>query len=79
MRHRRALKLALWSSGLLLALWLLLRLVVTVFDGTVVTVDLENREAAAQTTLGNLNCRKELKAAFPFFTLRCENARETSE
>jgi hypothetical protein len=76
MRHRRALKLALWASGLLLALWLLFQLVATVLDSTMVTVDLERREAAAETTLSDLNCRKELKAAFPFFTFTCQNARE---
>ena len=76
MRYRRARKIALWSSGLLLALWLLFQLVVAVFAGTEVTVDLERREAAAETTLGDLNCRKELKAAFPFVVFTCESARE---
>lgn len=76
MRYRRALKIALWASGLLLTLWLLFQLVVTVFAGTEITVDLERREATAQTTLGDLNCRKELKAAFPFFTFTCQSTRE---
>lgn len=79
MRRERTLKLALWLSGLLLALWLLFQLAVMVFDGTEITVDLKRQEVAAQTTLGDLNCRKELKAAFPFFTLRCKNSREASE
>ncbi len=76
MRHRRALKLALWASGLLLALWLLFQLLVTVLDSTVVTVDPERREATAETTLGDLNFHKELKAAFPFVTFTCRSTRE---
>ncbi len=76
MRRERALKLSLWASALLLALWLLFQLVVTVVDGTVVTVDPEAREVAAQTTLGDLNCRKKLKATFPFVTVTCQSTRE---
>lgn len=79
MRYRHALRLTLWASGLLLVLWLLFRLVVTVFDSTVVTVDPEAREVAAQTTLGDLNCRKELKAAFPLVTVTCQSTRGASE
>lgn len=75
MRRERALKLIVRASALLLTLWLLLRLVVTVFDNTEMTVDLERREAAAQTMLGDLNCRKEFKAAFPFVTVMCQSTR----
>jgi len=76
MYRRRALKLSLWASTLLLTLWLLFQLVVTVFADTEITVDLERREATAQTTLGDLNCRKEFKASFPFVTFTCQSTRD---
>ena len=62
-------------SGVLLAA-LLVWLAVGVLEQTTLTADLERREASAEATLGNLRCRKELRATFPFFVLTCEDARE---
>lgn len=56
--------------ALLLVIWLALGVV----SNTTLSADPKNREVAAETTLGNLNCRKELRATFPFFVLKCRDA-----
>ncbi len=55
---------------------LIVWLALSVLEQTTFTADLERREASAAATLGNLSCRKELKAAFPFFVLKCRDVRE---
>lgn len=54
--------------ALLLVIWLALGV-----SSTTLSADPKNREVVAETTLGNLNCRKELRATFPFFVLKCRD------
>ena len=57
---------------LILIVWL----VFGVVSRTTLTADLTKQQVAAETQLGNLKCRKELKASFPFFELKCQDTAE---
>ncbi len=65
-----------WVLGSVAAAALIFWLVLAVLEQTTLTTDLGRRKASAETTLGNLSCRKDLKTTFPFFTLRCRELRE---
>ena len=58
--------------GLLLVVWLVL----SVVSSTTFSGDLKGRKMAAETTLGNVKCRKTLQTTFPFFVLKCQDASE---
>ncbi len=66
----------IWVLGSVAAAALVVWLVLGVLEQTTFSTDLRRREASAETTLGNLNCRKDLKTTFPFFTLRCREVQE---
>ncbi len=51
-------------------------LALVVLEQTTFEADLRRREASAETTLGDLSCRKDFRATFPFFTLRCREVQE---
>lgn len=72
MRRRRVF---VWGLGGALFVVLMFWLILGVLETTTLTASLERREASAETTLGNLQCRKELKASFPFFVLTCRDVR----
>jgi len=71
MLRKRHFILALRLAAVLLAVWLAANLALRVVRTTELSV--ERGRASADVTLGELACRKELRASFPFFTLRCEN------
>lgn len=60
-----------WVLGGVVAAALIVWLALVVLEQTTLTTDLRRREASAETTFGNLSCRKDLKTTFPFFKLRC--------
>ncbi len=62
--------------GGVVAAALIVWLALVVLEQTTLEADLKRGEASAETTLGNLSCRKDLKATFPFFTLRCREVQE---
>lgn len=72
MRRRRVF---VWGLGGTLFVVLMFWLILGVLETTTLTASLERREASAETTLGNLQCRKELKTNFPFFVLTCRDVR----
>lgn len=72
MRRRRVF---VWGLGGTLFVVLMFWLILGVLETTTLTASLERREASAETTLGNLQCRKELKSSFPFFALTCRDVR----
>ena len=61
-----------WGLGVA-ALVLLGWLIFAVVSRTTLTVDPAQQNVAAETQLGDLKCRKELKAAFPFVKLECQD------
>ena len=40
---------------------------------TTVSANLKDQSVSSKTTLGNVACRKTLKAAFPFVELKCQD------
>ena len=67
-----------WGLGGAFLAALLIWLAVGVLEQTTFTTNLERREASAEATLGNLQCRKELKTTFPFFVLTCRDVQKPS-
>lgn len=73
MRHHHPVQLVLGSAAALVALALLVWLVAAVLGRTTLTVQGSRGEATAETTLGQLECRKTLKTTFPFIALSCRD------
>ena len=74
MTKRRVLSWSLGVAGSIVALILIGWLIFGVVSRTTLTADLTRQEVTAETQLGNLKCRKELKGSFPFFELKCQDA-----
>lgn len=74
MVKRGKLRRVLGLVGSVVALFLLGWLIVSALSNTTLSADLTNQAVAAETTLGNLKCRKTLTRAFPFFVLKCQDA-----
>ena len=67
--------IAFWSVGTALLVVFVVWLVASVLRNTALDVDLEARSATAETTVGELVCRKTLSGRFPFLTVTCEEER----
>ncbi len=76
MVKRNRLRWVLGSIGSIAALLLLVWLIVVALSNTRLSADVKNQAVAAETTLGDVTCRKTLTRAFPFFALKCQ---ETSK
>lgn len=69
-------RVIVWVLGGVVAAALTVWLALAVLEQTTLEADLSRREASAETTLGDLSCRKDFRATFPFFTLRCREVQE---
>jgi len=69
-------RVIVWVLGGVVAAALTVWLALAVLEQTTLEADLRRREASAETTLGDLSCRKDFRANFPFFTLRCREVQE---